>query len=693
METSLQAIFNEIQTCDSKRFSENLALALGIIPKNNNFLNIINSILICQKSAIPPKISHFIKRIFEELYKDNEAILQAILLYLSDRISCKTARVRKNAIKLMAAIIHIYKDSPSSTEQRNIIIKITEALFDKDQGVRKEAMKVCILHQNFPINDNLTVQCTLKDSIRYDQSHEIRKIGFSGLEINKSTVNCILERCLDVNTNIRRIFWISHFPLINLENISKAQRIYLLKAAFTEREFDAKSSFVKKATEIGFPGASRYFFCQEPEYEVFITLYLKSTDITLTLSEYTPWHLNSMFLYYKLKEESDGRDSLNLIPIEEYLSILYSKCSELELLISDSASSEEISYAKISVKYLFKLLTFYDIFIDSVKKQIFSIIRDLMIKSNVAEIVEESVILSKRICDDNIVPFLGSIIKKTKGSSICYLICENVLKHIPFGAMHDAILNEIAMLNLGQSINLVFWYFLNKPSENLQNLYLSFLPNIKAVEGATDLVLAEILDISHLEECLLSQISKSNENFVIPITKLLLARKIEDAVFVKYLLFIFYNSKTESIEQYLSLFFYEFFKNYPSFLVQTFCDVLEKIEVNQRIFIDQSLYWLSNCPTKLPLQELFYVICLFILNNYENLKNKKYHFFTIEKIAVEASWEPVCTKKIIYLIGAINRKRPRENISGLLAKLMEIDDGSPMSNEDFQDLKSEITDQ
>lgn len=693
MENSLQTIFNEVQTCDSKRFSENLIEAVNLIPKDNNFLNIINSILLCQKASIPSKILYFIRRIFEELHKSNGTILNAILFYLTDKISCKNARIRKNSIKLIAIILKIYKESSHNSNLENIINKINEALFDKDQGVRKEAIKICLMYQNIFISKNITVQSILKDAIRYDQSHEIRKIGLIGLEVNNITLNCILERCIDVNVSIRKIFWDSLFSQIDVNVISKSQRIFLLKKAFNEREFLVKDIFIKRITEIGFLKSAELFFCDEPEYDEFLLLYLNITGESFELTEFAPWYLHLICLHYKNVEEKMGRDLLKLIPIENHLSILYSKCNELEIESGSECGLENTTKMKLTVKYLFRLLRFYDIFLDSEKKQILSIIQSQIVKSNIAEIVEEGIILAKRICDSNIIQFLGSIIKKTRGTTICFLICENIIKHIPFSPLHDAILNEIAMMDLGQSINIIYWYFVNKPSDNLKNLYLSFLPNIKAVNGATDLILMNKLDTIHINDLLLSQITKLNESFVIPVSKLLLAQKIENPEFIKYLLVIFYSSKLENTEQYLSLFFYEFFKKHPIMLVKVYCYVLELIESNQKVFIDQSLFWISNCQDELYFQKLFFEICIFILNNYDELKNKKYHFSTLEHIVVSSKWEPAVTKKIIYLIGVINRKRTRENISNLLNRLMQIDNGSPMPNYHYEELKALIINQ
>ena len=51
---------------------------------------------------------------------------------------------------------------------------------------------------------------------------------------------------------------------------------------------------------------------------------------------------------------------------------------------------------------------------------------------------------------------------------------------------------------------------------------------------------------------------------------------------------------------------------------------------------------------------------------------------------------PLTNKKIIYLLGCIIKKRPRENVNQLLTKIMEFDDGSPLDGDTFDLLKSLI---
>lgn len=681
---SLETIFNEIQGCNSRQLSERLSDALKIIPTSSTFLGVVDTLLLCQRS-IPPRILYFVRRIFEELGQASPSILQSILEYVSDKLSCRSTKVRRNSLRLAGIIVAL--DVGLMTDE--LIQKISERLFDKEQGVRKEALRICLGFQSLALGRDLRVQATLKDVIRYDQSHEVRRLGLLGLDICPSTINCVLERCVDTNSTIRRTFWTSCFPKIDMRCVSRQQRIFLMKKAFTEREFDAREIFVQRLREMDADDVVEHFYCEEPEYTKCIEMYLEGSAMEPRMERLTPGYLHFMLVYYRYRENADGRDSLKLAPLEEHLQTLYLKCGDLETMARDEGDSMH-AQTKV-VKYLFRMLDFYDIFTDESKKRIMSIIDGLIVRSSVSEIVEESVILAKRVCGAKMVNFLGSIVKRTRGQPICYVLCEHVLKHVPFGEIHDAILSEIATMDMGQSLGIFYWYIVGKHSSEVEGLYTSFLPNKRVVEGTTDLILMGLADVSRIKDYLLTQISRFNESVVVPATKLLLAGKIEDSELVKHLLLMFYTSETDHIRQYLALFFYEFFRKDSIKLAEVYCDVLEVISSNQRTFVAQSLFWTSGSRLCNGTQHLFFHVALYILNNYECLQNRRYLFETLERIPAVSGWDCMLTKKIITLLGLVLKKRPRENVSLLLSRLMEADDGAPLPTKEYGDLRSLIT--
>lgn len=678
----LQQIFNEIQICNSKTFTENLGAALSIIPTDSSFLRIVDTILVHQAS-IPARIVHFIKRVFEELNETRKEIIIALIAYLLEKSSCKSTKVRKNALRLMHTILSIQGDYCDC----DLLAKIAEKLFDKEPSVRKEALKICIEFQHQHLNDSLTIQTTIKDIVRYDASHEIRKIGFLGLEISASTLNCILERCIDSNVSIRKVFWEKYFHKIDLTKLTHPQRIYLMKRGINERSFNAKEMFLEKIRCYGLDQFIEDFYCEDREYEICIEEYLKYNTEQYEMSKYTPSYLYFLCCYYRITEEIHGRDALKLLPLDEFLQIFYLKCVDLEKIM---AESEKSTNEMRVLRYFLKILAFYDLFTSESKKYVISITDHIILKCNFVQLVDDCISLLVKTCSDSITKAAGRLIKKTRGKSICFTVCEAVMRYLPYGEIHEAILSEIAILDIEKSSNIFFWYFIKNPNPNIETQYLSLLPSKKVVEGCADLALLGLLDVSKIKDCLLVQLTRFNQNVVIPVCKLLLGNKLDSVEAVKYLFLIYYSTDIESIQQYLSLFFYEYFRLNLQPLLDVFCDVMNLISSNHRVFVDQSLFWISNSEYPSKYQAIYLKVCIFIHNNYDALTNRKYYFSVLSGITADSSWDPIMSKKIIIVLGLIIRKRPRENIHLLLNQVLEIDDGVPLSSDEFGKLQQSI---
>lgn len=612
---------------------------------------------------------------------------------------------------------------------------IGERLFDKESGVRKEALRICLNNQEACLNESLKIQGVLKDILRHDHVPDIRRMCLEGIIVCKSTLNSVIERCVDSNLAVRRAFWITAFSKINYKDILPEQRIFLMKSAFIERELNAKNIFINFVRNIGFEEFIYNFHCKETCYEEILEMVFMEDEYKL--NKYTPEYIHFMYVYYRHIENKDGRDALKLSKLEEFLEILYERCLIIQDKINDEINGEnneknndkindivDSNIDKINDDIqiaigLFKLLEFYDIFMDSERKSVLKIINLLLLKCEIKEIVEESIILTKRICNKDITNFIGSIIKKVKNKKICYVICEYVMKHLEFSEMHQAIFQEIVITNINESIGIIFWYVVANPSEYTKEFYLSFLPNKKILEGATDLTLMGILEWSEISEQFITQIEDFNENVVIPITKLLLAGevvdkkgdenivgenivsenmidknmienfckfRIVDKIF-KNLLLIYYSTESACIQQYLSLFFNEYLLNDSTPLINSYCEISQLITANHKIFLDQSLYWIRNSEKKNGSQILFFNISVFIYKNYDEIKNRKHLFQTLEKINVLPCWDLNMTKWIIYILSSIIKMKPRENIQALLAQVIEVDDGSPMQSDQFSWLK------
>lgn len=698
---TLQGLFNEIQKCESKEFSQNIQLAVNLIPKDESFIMILHTLLGCKNNSWPPRVNLFIKRVFEELITNNSDAIEGILKYCVLFVESKSKKCRKHALRLIHTINEI-KEFEMGADRLQII---SEHLFDKDAGVRKEALKICLTKQNKLLNESLHVEGVLKDVLRYDANLEIRKMALSLLQINKSTLNCVIERSIDSNVKIRIIFWQCCFLKIKVEELSKQQRIFLLRNAQNEREFDAKQIFQGVVKRLGIVKFVGYFYDRDGALDVFIDEYLKDNNIEFGLekdgklkvvidgnsnevkeiyqndSEFEAGYIYFLNKYYKLIEENEGRDRLNMLELEELLELIYNKSIEVENKVREGVIlNEEIDV----VTGMLRLLVFYDIFVEDVKQMVLAIIKVLLIKCNVREIVEEAVLLCKRICnDEENIKFFRKIIAKTKESDICYIVCEYVMKHLKYGILHENIVSDISIPNIPKSIDILFWHILHKPGTQIEELYFSYLPTKRVLEGTTDLVLSGVLQPENFLTVVQTQIAALNENAVVPITKLILAEFVDSEICIKYLLIVYYSTDNEYLQQHLSIFFTEFFFKSSKPLIECFCEVVEIIVDNHKVFIDQCLFWIHNSAYFNGSQLLFYSVGLFLYKNYDLLKTHKLYFYVLEKINISPCWNNLLTKKIIYIITQIIKRRPRQNVNLLLNRLMEIDDGYPMNNDDF----------
>lgn len=455
----LQQVFNQIQTCTPRIYSENISKAVDLIVVDTSFLTILHTIFACRKNTVPPRVALFLKRVFEELQSSRLDVLEGILRYTLPFTSCKNIKFRRHVLKIIHMILVIKRfDLPI-----DILQCLSERLFDKDSGVRKEALKIWLLFQDENLNDTLKIHGVLKDVLRYDQIYEIRKMALLEITISPSTINCVIERCVDMNIHVRKIFWIACFPKLFLKDLPDYQRIYLMKSAAVEREFDAKSIFIQYISHLGIEEFAENFYCTEPAFDEFIEALLINGDYDFTLTKFTRSYIYLLNIFYKFKEDKYGRDCLLLMSLVEFLDIIYYRSMDLEAQIKEynpdgiefqngtDQFADEIKNDISVITGMFKIFSFYDIFTEETRKSILKIINLLLTKCIVREIVEEAIILCKRICPQNLTGFLGSIIKNTKGTRLCFALCECIMKHLLFSDMHEAIFQEIALTNLSQS--------------------------------------------------------------------------------------------------------------------------------------------------------------------------------------------------------------------------------------------------
>jgi len=675
----LKTIFNNIQKCDYKTTNEYLAKCMPKIGPTGDFADIIHTLLMCNRNSLAPRIMSFLNKIFAALKSSNPDNLRAIFDYIIIFTLSKSTRARKHALQLVLAILSLEKyDLKPATLQ-----EIIERLFDKDVSVRKEAIKIGLMYQDVHLNAHLTVLGTIKDVLRYDPVASIRKAALLGISIDTSTVNCTIERCMDKCMGVRQAFWLQCYKNMGMGLITPAQKIFLMKTAFTEREFDARSIFIDSVRKYGVELFADECYVDDVVYRKLIRACISKSSDRYVLRDYSLGNLTVYYEYCKMVEETEGRDQLALIPLGEYMEKLCTEIWRIDELHRENKAGDCDSAA---VNELFKILEYYDVFGSEVCKRLLKIIFHLLTKCKMAQVVERAVVLSTRICYDDIGVFLGSIIKHTKGTPLCILLSEFIMKHVPFSEMHEAIMQEIVLLNLNESLGVVYWYLVKHNSTKYLDLYISFLPNVQVIKGAVDLVLMGALGSQVVIDVITPLLSSHIECAVIPASKIMLFEPgfREEPNWAKNLLIIYYTTKTADIQQYLSIFFYEYFSLCPASLIAIFPEVLEIIVANQKIFIDQSLFWLGNSQEKDAKERMFLEVLIYIYSNYSTLQNRKYHFKALEMIAVAPNWNRILIKKCLYVLALIIKKRPRENTHLLVSRLMENDDGIPITEEGLQ---------
>lgn len=671
---SLQQIFQEVQRCNIIEYKNYLKKAVQIVTDSAVFQPIIHVLLQCNKNTLPGRITRFLQQIFEELHRSDPATLRGIFDYLMTFCSSRSTKARKHALQLLYSIISVacYE---LATETLQVLV---ERLFDKETSVRREALKISLFYQECSIADGLTIQATLKDVIRHDTAAEMRKAAISGIKSTLAMQNCIIERAIDSSVAVRKTFWVQAFPRVLLYDIPRHQCIFLMVAAFLERDFDAFELFVSFAKHLPIEKVADLFYSSVPAYDLLLKACLEQSIDVPFPEILTEASIRLLRLHYKRIEEQQGREALNLRPLDEILGLILKCCAD---------NSTNI------IVELFMLLKLYDIFNEESCNLVADVLRQILTRYAIPEMIEEGIVLAQRVLSRNLIPFIREIIGNIDGQHL-FMVCEAVMKHLPFDKLQEGILNDIALSNLPETASILFWYLVKKSDAHILEVYLSILPDAQVLKGATDLVLKGLLDIDRISDMLEERLRIMDWHAAEPTTKLFLASKIKEGkqtLFFEYLMLLYYCTDSAETQQILVVFFSEYVSLCPEPLISVFCPVLERITANHRVFVDQTLYWISK--TKIPsriAQELYYFICFFIQKNYNSLKNKKYLFLALEQINVDDSWDSKLLKKIIALVSLIIRRRPKENAQLLLTRLISIDDGVPMDPEEHLSLMKDI---
>lgn len=714
----MQLIFNEIQQCDPARYSECLGDVVGMLAAEEllgELCSIINTIAACRRPSIPSRISNFLRRVFEDVsdVPRGTRLVLGVLSHLVRLTESRIAKVRKNSLAMIRLVGGVV---PPEVVADGFLEKICERLFDKEKGVRREALRTLGAYQGMELNPKVKIANLFKDIIRYDPSDDVRSLALSMVSMDPSTYGCAVERCMDTNDAIRKMLYEHCLPRIDLRGIAQDKRVLLMERAVLEREFDAKALLVDALLSTyrlpeDLRAMSASFYVRESQK--YLEVLLKEVwervgcgkDLGYLLedpSEENTFLARAELLYV---EDRLGKDELYLPELESLVAVMYRAC----LSVIETPDGAERMARIEAMKNLFKIAKLYDFFNETSRKYILSTIHKLLAKNSVEEVVEEAMQMAGLVCDSNLNNLIGSIIKRNVQLSpkVCLMVCKQVMKHIrPVGRLHQAIVDEIVLPNLCQGegavevLEIGFYYVLSTPHHAIVQSLVHNIDDARVFQMCVDLALScddeELLRqvVEHVEARLGH---KDDEAMVIPVSKMILSHVgLSEELRNKAIAFAlgrYYHTQDDHLKQYCSILFFELFSEDSSPLIAVFCSVLEELGGSHRVFTDQALYWIGSSKYPNGSQLLFYTICVYLANGSGKDQTKRSLLGVLEKIDVLGCWDPSTTKKILFCCSTMaKRMGSKPGVGDIIERLMEIDDGEPISPQDLSDVKRDLED-
>jgi len=718
----MQLIFNEIQGCDSKRYSESLNEVVGMLSSHellDEFCRILNTILVCRKPSIPLRILNFLRRTFEDLSEDpsSQGFVVEVFSYLLQALESRMQKVRRNSLPIISLLLDVLHPS---TVDRGVIQKLCERLFDKDKSVRKETVRVLSGFQASELNRNVKVVNLFKDILRYDPNNDVRMFTLSVISVEKSTYNCVVERCMDTDESIRKMFYSLCLPKIDLKELPVDRRVFLMERAVAERDFDAKGKLVD-AILAAYRVPEQLEMLVDDFYDRSALGHLEtllrcvfdrvgcSRDPGYVISR--PTEKNTFLCLTELlyAEEKVGRDELCLPEIDEFVSVMYESCMSVMECTNEESRREMVN----RMRNLFRIAKMYDLFSDASRRCIQGIVYKLLAKSCaeeiVEEVVEEAMQITSVVCDTDLNTFIGSVVKKSMHVSpgICLMVCKQAIRHIrPFSSLHNAIVDEIVVPNvknggmLVEVLEIGFFYVLERENALIvQGLIDGMRDSHRVWCMCVDLAICTRNQtvVASVEEYAREILAGfDDEQMIIPVSKLILSGCVPSkelkVMFLRFALAKYYCTDDDHLKQYCSVMFFEMFHEDSGILIEVFCDILGAIdECSHRVFVSQSLYWIGNSKCMNGSQQLFYKICIQLANEHGDERYKKLLLGVLDSIDVLACWDSCVTKKIMFCCSIIaKRLGSRLSIGDSLARLMEIDDGEPIAKDDLENAKIDL---
>lgn len=114
-----------------------------------------------------------------------------------------------------------------------------ERLFDKEASVRVHAIHAMSRLQSLPVEDDdaseMTIADIFIDLLRHDPASDVRKAALLQLQVTEQTLPVLLERCRDIDPQLRRLFYSKKMAEIDINELSIHQRDEILKCGLNDR--------------------------------------------------------------------------------------------------------------------------------------------------------------------------------------------------------------------------------------------------------------------------------------------------------------------------------------------------------------------------------------------------------------------------------------------------------------------------
>ena len=673
----LREVFGEVQGRRGNPTERDVCEATRIAAQaDSGFValrEVFSVILLSKKKDIPAGIVSFSKRVLLALRKEEQGagVMRRVYKFLLSAAECKDRRVRRKALVLLQIV---------GMEECDTAL-LSQRLFDRDRGVRKECVRLLRPLQGVHLNQKTSILGLFKDLMRYDPSPEVRREAVKSVSVDASTSPYLVLACEDASVGVRRVFYEDVLAKLNLKDVEREKRMLVLRRAHSEREFDAMSFLSRKC--LSEYGAHGVFRLAEDFYDdgvpdalrILLQGHFRAERPAISAIESESLSQAGSYLlleHLSFVEDEFGRDSLELLPIERFLELLYKRCCES---LADKA--------KVCVAMnMLRMLRFYEIFEERAQKVIKGTVYKVLGKNFVGEIVDEAIALP---CVVNDLFFLGTLVKKNIDSEDVLVLSKSIMKNIrPFGELHRAIYKEVLPRHLNRRnaqmvFEIVFFYYLERPEAEcleflVDNVADTFPMLVDLYLGGNTNELLKTAIFGHL------RMGMGGESMAIPVSKIMLFDGND--VFLVELVALYYGTCSDETKQYLTVFFREYFGKFSSVLVSGFCDVFEAVAENRRLWTEQAVYWLQASSTP-DTTRFAYNICIYMLRDQKDLHRK-----ALARIfdAVELqSADPKLIKKIIYCCNLLFKRGV--GVGSLIEKAMVIDDGEPIDRADVDEIR------